>query len=141
MAGAKAMQEFEPNWIIAMGGGSSIDAAKAMWFSMNILKLALKTCSFPLVFLNWDKNKICCNFFHIWNSNRITALSVITDYEKGIKYPLADFEITPDIAIVDPDVAETIPPRLTANTGMDALTHAFEVLLPLVIACLQTNWH
>ena len=56
----------------------------------------------------------------------MTAFSVITDYEKGIKYPLADFNITPDVAIVDPALAETMPPKLTAHTGMDALTHAIE---------------
>ena len=56
----------------------------------------------------------------------MTAFSVITDYEKGIKYPLADFNITPDVAIVDPDLAETMPKKLTAHTGMDAMTHAIE---------------
>ena len=56
----------------------------------------------------------------------MTAFSVITDYQKGIKYPLADFNITPDVAIVDPDLAETMPPKLVAHTGMDALTHAIE---------------
>lgn len=56
----------------------------------------------------------------------MTAFSVITDYQKGIKYPLADFNITPDVAIVDPDLAETMPAKLTAHTGMDAMTHAIE---------------
>ena len=56
----------------------------------------------------------------------MTAFSVITDYDKGIKYPLADFNITPDVAIVDPELAETMPPKLTAHTGMDAMTHAIE---------------
>ena len=56
----------------------------------------------------------------------MTAFSVITDYDKGIKYPLADFNITPDVAIVDPELAEKMPPKLTAHTGMDAMTHAIE---------------
>ena len=56
----------------------------------------------------------------------MTAFSIITDYEKGIKYPIADFEITPDVAIVDPDLAETMPLKLVAHTGMDAMTHAIE---------------
>ncbi len=56
----------------------------------------------------------------------VTAFSVITDYDKGIKYPLADFNITPDVAIVDPSLAETMPKKLTAHTGMDAMTHAIE---------------
>jgi len=59
-------------------------------------------------------------------ATEVTAFSVITDYKKGVKYPLADFNITPDIAIVDPDLAETMPQKLTAHTGMDALTHAVE---------------
>jgi alcohol dehydrogenase class IV len=59
-------------------------------------------------------------------ATEVTAFSVITDYAKGIKYPLADFEITPDVAIVDPDLAETMPPKLAAHTGMDAMTHAIE---------------
>ena len=56
----------------------------------------------------------------------MTAFSIITDYQKGIKYPIADFEITPDVAIVDPDLAETMPKKLVAHTGMDAMTHAIE---------------
>ena len=56
----------------------------------------------------------------------MTAFSIITDYQKGIKYPIADFEITPDVAIVDPDLAETMPQKLVAHTGMDAMTHAIE---------------
>ncbi len=59
-------------------------------------------------------------------ATEVTAFSIITDYEKGIKYPLADFEITPDIAIIDPELAETMPQKLTAHTGMDAMTHAIE---------------
>ena len=60
-------------------------------------------------------------------ATEVTAFSIITDYEKGIKYPIADFEITPDVAIVDPDLAETMPQKLVAHTGMDAMTHAIEV--------------
>ena len=59
-------------------------------------------------------------------ATEVTAFSVITDYKKGIKYPLADFNITPDVAIVDPELAETMPKKLTAHTGMDAMTHAIE---------------
>ncbi|WP_417230949.1 iron-containing alcohol dehydrogenase, partial [Thermophilibacter sp.] len=59
-------------------------------------------------------------------ATEVTAFSVITDYAKGVKYPLADFNITPDVAIVDPDLAETMPKKLTAHTGMDAMTHAIE---------------
>ena len=59
-------------------------------------------------------------------ATEVTAFSIITDYNKGIKYPIADFEITPDVAIVDPDLAETMPVKLVAHTGMDAMTHAIE---------------
>ena len=59
-------------------------------------------------------------------ATEVTAFSVITDYKAKIKYPLADFNITPDIAIVDPALAQTMPPKLVAHTGMDALTHAIE---------------
>ena len=59
-------------------------------------------------------------------ATEVTAFSIITDYEKGIKYPIADFEITPDVAIVDPALAQTMPKKLVAHTGMDALTHAIE---------------
>ena len=59
-------------------------------------------------------------------ATEVTAFSIITDYEKGIKYPIADFEITPDVAIVDPELAETMPQKLVAHTGMDAMTHAIE---------------
>ena len=61
-------------------------------------------------------------------ATEVTAFSIITDYQKGIKYPIADFEITPDVAIVDPDLAETMPKKLVAHTGMDAMTHAIEGL-------------
>ena len=101
MKGAKAMQEFQPDWIVSIGGGSPIDAAKAMW-----------------AFYEYPSTS--------GTATEVTAFSVITDYHKGIKYPLADFNITPDVAIVDPDLAETMPPKLTAHTGMDALTHAIE---------------
>ncbi|MEG2769542.1 MAG: iron-containing alcohol dehydrogenase, partial [Oscillospiraceae bacterium] len=62
-------------------------------------------------------------------ATEVTAFAVITDYAKGIKYPMADFNITPDVAIVDPDLAEKMPKKLTANTGMDAMTHAIEAFV------------
>ncbi|MEA4933966.1 MAG: iron-containing alcohol dehydrogenase, partial [Lawsonibacter sp.] len=62
-------------------------------------------------------------------ATEVTAFSIITDYSKGIKYPIADFEITPDVAIVDPDLAETMPKKLVAHTGMDAMTHAVEAFV------------
>ena len=72
------------------------------------------------------KAKFCAISSTSGTATEVTAFSVITDYAKGIKYPLADFNITPDVAIVDPDLAETMPAKLTAHTGMDAMTHAVE---------------
>ena len=127
MAGAKVMQEFEPDWIVALGGGSPIDAAKAMWVFYEYPDSKFEDLIVPFSFPKLRKKaKFAAISSTSGTATEVTAFAVITDYDKGIKYPLADFEITPDIAIVDPDIAETMPPRLTANTGMDALTHAFE---------------
>ena len=73
-----------------------------------------------------DKAHFCAISSTSGTATEVTAFSIITDYEKGIKYPIADFEITPDVAIVDPDLAETMPQKLVAHTGMDAMTHAIE---------------
>ncbi len=127
MNGAKVMMEFEPDWIIAMGGGSPIDAAKAMW-----IKYEYPDCTFEDMCKVFGipelrkKAHFCAIPSTSGTATEVTAFSIITDYQKGIKYPIADFEITPDLAIVDPDLAETMPQKLTAHTGMDAMTHAIE---------------
>ena len=127
MNGAKVMMEFEPDWIIAMGGGSPIDAAKAMW-----IKYEYPDCTFEDMCKVFGipelrkKAHFCAIPSTSGTATEVTAFSIITDYQKGIKYPIADFEITPDIAIVDPELAETMPQKLTAHTGMDAITHAIE---------------
>lgn len=127
MNGAAVMLDFEPDWIVAMGGGSPIDAAKAMW-----IKYEYPECTFEdmcKVFGIPELRKKA-HFVAIPSTSgtatEVTAFSIITDYSKGIKYPIADFEITPDVAIVDSDLAETMPAKLTAHTGMDAMTHAVE---------------
>lgn len=127
MRGAEAMSRFEPDWIIAMGGGSPIDAAKAMWIKYEYPETTFEDmCKvFGLPKLR-TKARFCAIPSTSGTATEVTAFSVITDYEKGIKYPLADFEITPDVAIVDPDLAETMPKKLVAHTGMDAMTHAIE---------------
>ncbi len=127
MKGAEVMAEFEPDWIVAVGGGSPIDAAKAMWIKYEYPEITFEEMC---VVFGIPELRKKARFVAIPSTSgtatEVTAFSVITDYEKGIKYPLADFEITPDIAIVDPDLAETMPRKLTAHTGMDAMTHAVE---------------
>ena len=127
MNGAKVMLEFEPDWIIAMGGGSPIDAAKAMWIKYEYPDTSFENmCKvFGLPKLR-KKAHFCAISSTSGTATEVTAFSIITDYNKGIKYPIADFEITPDVAIVDPDLAETMPQKLVAHTGMDAMTHAVE---------------
>ena len=127
MRGAKAMEEFQPDWIVAMGGGSPIDAAKAMWIKYEYPDITFEEmCKvFGMPKLH-KKAHFCAISSTSGTATEVTAFAVITDYEKGIKYPLADFEITPDVAIVDPDLAETMPQKLVAHTGMDAMTHAIE---------------
>ncbi len=127
MKGAEVMAEFQPDWIIAVGGGSPIDAAKAMWIKYEYPEITFEQMC---VVFGIPELRKKARFVAIPSTSgtatEVTAFSVITDYDKGIKYPLADFEITPDIAIVDPDLAETMPKKLTAHTGMDAMTHAIE---------------
>lgn len=127
MRGADAMLEFEPDWIISMGGGSPIDAAKAMWTFYEYPDTKFEDLCEPFCFPTLrQKARFLAIPSTSGTATEVTAFSVITDYSKGIKYPLADFNITPDIAIVDPELAETMPAKLTAHTGMDALTHAIE---------------
>ena len=127
MKGAKVMEEYQPDWIVAIGGGSPIDAAKAMWIKYEYPDTTFEDmCKvFGLPKLR-TKAHFCAVSSTSGTATEVTAFSVITDYEKGIKYPLADFEITPDVAIVDPELAETMPKKLVAHTGMDAMTHAIE---------------
>lgn len=127
MKGAEMMREFEPDWIVAIGGGSPIDAAKAMWAFYEYPDTTFEDLCIPFNFPTLrTKARFCAIPSTSGTATEVTAFSVITDYKKGVKYPLADFNITPDIAIVDPDLAETMPQKLTAHTGMDALTHAVE---------------
>lgn len=127
LKGAAAMQEFEPDWIVAVGGGSPIDAAKAMWAFYEYPDTSFEDLITPFSFPTLrTKAKFCAISSTSGTATEVTAFSVITDYKKGIKYPLADFNITPDVAIVDPALAETMPGKLTAHTGMDAMTHAIE---------------
>lgn len=133
MDGARQLFEFEPDWIVAIGGGSPIDAAKAMW-----IKYEAPDCSFEEMRKVFGlpklrkKARFCAVSSTSGTGSEVTAFSIITDPEVGIKYPIADYEITPDVAIVDPQLAEAMPPKLVAHTGMDALTHALEAYVSVV---------
>lgn len=130
MKGAKAMEAFQPDWIIGIGGGSPIDAAKAMWLFYEYPEETFEQAVVPFSFPELrTKAHFCAIASTSGTATEVTAFSVITDYEKGIKYPLADFNITPDVAIVDPELTYTMPAKLCAHTGMDALTHAIEAAL------------
>ena len=133
MKGAKVMQEFEPDWIVAMGGGSPIDAAKAMWVFYEYPDETFENIITPFSFPELrQKAKFAAIPSTSGTATEVTAFSVITDYNTGIKYPLADFNITPDVAIVDPELVEGLPQKQVAYTGMDALTHAIEAYVSMM---------
>ncbi len=148
MKGADAMIKFQPDWIVAIGGGSPIDAAKAMWIKYEYPNITFEEmCKVFGIPKLRNKAHFCAISSTSGTATEVTAFSIITDYQKGIKYPIADFEITPDVAIVDPDLAETMPKKLVAHTGMDAMTHAIEAYVstancdytdPLAIFAIMT---
>ena len=130
MKGAAAMEKFQPDWIVAIGGGSPIDAAKAMWIKYEYPDITFEDmCKVFGIPPLRRKAHFCAISSTSGTATEVTAFSIITDYQKGIKYPIADFEITPDVAIVDPELAHTMPKKLVAHTGMDAMTHAIEAAL------------
>lgn len=125
--GAAFFQEFQPDWIIGLGGCSAIDAAKAMWAlyehpDMTFEKMT-EVCGIPPL---RKKAKFVAIPTTSGTGTEITALAVITDREKGVKYPLVSYELLPDLSIVDGELCESMPPHVTANTGLDALTHCVE---------------
>lgn len=127
MNGAAVMREFGPDWIVSIGGGSPIDAAKAMWIFYEHPETTFDDVKDPFTVPELrTKAKFAAIPSTSGTATEVTAFSVITDYKSQIKYPLADYNLTPDVAIVDPVLAETMPAKLTAHTGMDALTHAIE---------------
>ena len=126
-AGVAKMNEFQPDLIIGIGGGSPIDAAKAMWIFYEYPELTFEEAAKPFS-LPTLRNK--AHFIAVSTTSgtatEVTSFSVITDEKTGIKYPIADYNVTPDVAILDTTLVEKLPAFLVANTGMDALTHAIE---------------
>lgn len=133
--GCEFMKSFRPDAIIALGGGSPIDAAKAMWLfyehpevefeflKLRFLDIRKRTYKFPKL---GRKTIFVAIPTTSGTGSEVTAFAVISDKGKHIKYPLADYELTPDVAIIDPDMARSMPPKVVADTGMDTLTHAME---------------
>lgn len=125
--GAKAMQDFEPDWIVAIGGGSALDAAKIMWAFYEYPELKFEDIIEPGSMPTLRKKaKFVAIPSTSGTASEITAFSVITDTKAHIKYPIVSYEITPDVAILDPELPAKMPPHITANTGMDVLAHAIE---------------
>lgn len=124
--GGKELAEFGPDWIVAIGGGSALDAAKIMWVYYEYPDTKFE----DLVNFKFPKLRTKAKFVAIpstsGTASEITAFSVITDVKNHIKYPLVSYEITPDIAILDPALPSKMTPSITANTGMDVMTHAIE---------------
>lgn len=127
MKGVEDMNHFNPDLIIGIGGGSPIDAAKAMWIFYEYPEFTFEEAAKPF---NLPELRQKAKFIAIpttsGTGSEVTSFSVITDDETGIKYPVADYNITPDIAIVDTNLVQSMTGTIVANTGMDALTHAFE---------------
>jgi len=128
--GKEEMLDFNPDWIIAIGGGSALDAAKIMWAFYEHPDLEfediIEVASMPKL---RNKAKFIAIPSTSGTASEITAFSVITDTENKIKYPIVSAEIVPDIAIVDPKIPATMPAHITANTGMDVLAHAVEAFV------------
>ncbi|MCY9665701.1 iron-containing alcohol dehydrogenase [Paenibacillus alginolyticus] len=125
--GARQMTEFEPDWIVAVGGGSPIDAAKAMWILYEHPELSFEQIKAPNPLACFtQQSTFCCDFYDERNGHRRFPFFRHTDREKGVKYPVFGYEITPDIAVVDSELTYSMPPEIAAYTGMDALTHGIE---------------
>jgi len=127
MKGVEAMNKYQPDTIISIGGGSPIDAAKAMWIFYEHPTFTFEEAAKPF---NLPELRTKAKFIAIpttsGSATEVTSFAVITDHETGIKYPIADYNITPDVAIIDTGLVQTMPKVLVADTGMDALTHALE---------------
>ena len=139
--GLEAMNIFKPDVIIALGGGSAIDAAKGMWLfyehpeadpeglKLKFMDIRKRTYKFPKM---GSKAKMVAIPTTSGTGSEVTSFAVITDKVRNKKYPLADYELTPDVAIIDPDLVMSLPKSTTADTGMDVLTHALEAYVSVM---------
>lgn len=136
LRGAKEMTAFEPDWIVAIGGGSALDAAKVMWCFYEHPHLSFEDIiepgSMPAL---RNKSKFVAIPSTSGTASEITAFSVITDTKNHIKYPIVAADMVPDIAILDPQIPAKMPAHITANTGMDVMAHAVEALASTASTC------
>ncbi len=142
MRGVSAMRSFQPDVIIALGGGSAIDAAKGMWLfyehpdtsfddiKLKFMDIRKRAYKFPKL---GEKAKLVAIPTTSGTGSEVTSFSVITDRKNGnIKYPLADYAVRPDVAIIDPQFVMSLPKAATCDTGMDVLTHALEAYVSVM---------
>ena len=121
--GAKLMAGFKPDVIIAVGGGSAMDAAKIMWVLYEHMDIRKRVYTFPKM---GEKAYFVCVPTSAGTGSEVTPFAVITDEQTGVKYPLADYALMPNMAIVDADMQMMAPPGLTSASGIDAVSHALE---------------
>ncbi len=145
MKGAEMMAKFQPDVIIALGGGSAMDAAKGMWLffenpdadffglKQKFLDIRKRIVKYPHL---GEKAQFVAIPTTSGTGSEVTSFSVITDKEANVKYPLADYELTPDVAIIDPQFVMTVPKHVTADTGLDVLTHAIEAY----VSCMANDY-
>jgi len=141
LEGAKAMTDFAPDCIIALGGGSAMDAGKIMWTlyehpEADFLDLAMRFMDIRKRIYAFPKMGVKADFVAVPTSagtgSEVTPFAVITDERTGIKYPLADYELMPDMAIIDADLMMDMPKGLTSASGIDAMTHALEAYVSIM---------